>query len=165
MMVMTTVTAFGKTLDMLLPVMDHNNKAIKDPDSFAINKAYMRCLAKNVAAHGIGLYIFAGEDIPNAEDTPSNTNTPPPATSSSTSKPAASGCISEAQGKRLFAICKSSGTTIADCANKFGFKKAGEIRKDQYKEICEWAEVGHKAEMVQDVMHGDTPPNPDDIPF
>lgn len=70
MMVTTTVTAFGKTLPMWLPVMDHNNKAIKNPDAFAINKAYMRCLAKNVAAHGIGLYIFAGEDLPNAEDTP-----------------------------------------------------------------------------------------------
>jgi hypothetical protein len=70
MMVTTTVTAFGKTLQMLLPVMDHNNKAIKQPDAFAINKAYMRCLAKNVAAHGIGLYIFAGEDLPHEDDTP-----------------------------------------------------------------------------------------------
>jgi hypothetical protein len=68
MMVNTTVTAFGKTLHMLLPVMDHKNNAIKNPDAFAINKAYMRCLAKNVAAHGIGLYIFAGEDIPSADD-------------------------------------------------------------------------------------------------
>jgi hypothetical protein len=74
MMVTTTVTAFDKTLQMLLPVMDHNNKAIKNPDAFAINKAYMRCLAKNVAAHGIGLYIFAGEDIPNAADTPEQTD-------------------------------------------------------------------------------------------
>ena len=70
MMVTTTVTAFGKTLQMLLPVMDHNNKAIKNPDAFAINKAYMRCLAKNVAAHGLGLYIFAGEDLPHKDDTP-----------------------------------------------------------------------------------------------
>ncbi len=76
MMVHTGVKAFGKTLDMLLPVMDHNNKAIKNPDAFAINKAYMRCLAKNVAAHGIGLYIFAGEDIPNAEDTPGAQDAP-----------------------------------------------------------------------------------------
>lgn len=64
----------------------------------------------------------------------------------------ASDCISEAQGKRLFAICKTSGTTIADCANKFGFKKAGEIQKSQYKEICEWAESGQKSEMVNQVF-------------
>jgi hypothetical protein len=162
MMVTTTVTAFGKTLQMLLPVMDHNNKAIKNPDSFAINKAYMRCLAKNVAAHGIGLYIFAGEDLPNAEDTPTQSQ---PAQTASTSQPAASGCISESQGKRLFAICKGSGTTIADCANKFGFKTLGEITKDQYKDVCEWAEAGQKAEMVQEVMNETPPPNPDDIPF
>lgn len=70
MMVTTTVTAFEKTLHMLLPVMDNKNKAIKNPDSFAINKAYMRCLAKNISAHGIGLYIYAGEDIPHDDDTP-----------------------------------------------------------------------------------------------
>jgi hypothetical protein len=101
--------------------------------------------------------LFLIDDTKDA-DTQDNSYTPPPSTTSSTSQPAASGCISEAQGKRLFAICKSSGTTIADCANKFGFKKAGEINKSQYKEICEWAESGHKADMVQEVFD-------DDIPF
>jgi hypothetical protein len=107
--------------------------------------------------------LFLIDDTKDA-DTQDNSSTPPPATTSSTSKPASSGCISEAQGKRLFAICKGSGTTIADCANKFGFKKAGEIKKSQYKEVCEWAESGQKAEMVQEVFD-ESQPNPDDIPF
>jgi hypothetical protein len=48
----------------LLPVMNHRNQAIKNPDSFAVNTAMMRCLAKAIAMHGLGLYIYAGEDLP-----------------------------------------------------------------------------------------------------
>ena len=47
-----------------LPVMDHKNKAIVGPDSFSINTAIMRALAKAIAMHGLGLYIYAGEDLP-----------------------------------------------------------------------------------------------------
>jgi hypothetical protein len=48
--------------------MDHRNKAIKNPDAFAVNTAMMRCLAKAIAMHGLGLYIYAGEDLPEGED-------------------------------------------------------------------------------------------------
>jgi hypothetical protein len=47
-----------------LPVMDYRNKAIPNPDAFAVNTAMQRALAKAIALHGIGLYIYAGEDIP-----------------------------------------------------------------------------------------------------
>ena len=63
-MVYCDVNAFGKTMKMHLPVMDNRNQAIKNPDSFQINKAMMRCLAKCIATFGIGLYIFSGEDLP-----------------------------------------------------------------------------------------------------
>jgi hypothetical protein len=69
MMVRTEVTAFGKTLGMQLPVMDNRNNAIKSPDARKISDSQMRCLAKNIACFGIGLYIFAGSDLPE-EDTP-----------------------------------------------------------------------------------------------
>jgi hypothetical protein len=67
MMVHCDVTAFGKSMYMFLPVMDHRNKAIQNPDAFAINKAMMRCLVKGIAVHGLGLYIYAGEDLPEEE--------------------------------------------------------------------------------------------------
>jgi hypothetical protein len=54
----------------MLPVMDHRNKAIKNPDAFAVNTALMRCLAKCIAMHGLGLYIYAGEDLPEADTDP-----------------------------------------------------------------------------------------------
>lgn len=67
LMVFCSVTAFGKTMTAQLPVMDHQNKAIKNPDAFAVNKAMQRVLAKAIALHGLGLYIFANEDLPEEE--------------------------------------------------------------------------------------------------
>ncbi|CAB4151718.1 Single-strand annealing protein SAK3 [uncultured Caudovirales phage] len=67
LMVFCSVTAFGKTMTAQLPVMDYQNKAIQNPDAFAVNKAMQRVLAKAIALHGLGLYIFANEDIPEEE--------------------------------------------------------------------------------------------------
>lgn len=82
-MVYTKVTIGGITHEMWLPVMDSNNCAmkaepyeiqtkykaitIKPATMFDINKTIMRCLTKNLAMFGLGLYIYAGEDLP--EDT------------------------------------------------------------------------------------------------
>ncbi len=68
MMVSCTVVAFGKAMTMQLPVMDYRNKAIPEPDAFAVNTAMMRCLVKGIALHGLGLYIYAGEDLPLEDD-------------------------------------------------------------------------------------------------
>lgn len=68
MMVSCTVTAFGKPRTMHLPVMDHRNKAIASPDAFQVNTAMQRCLVKAIALHGLGLYIYAGEDLPPSEN-------------------------------------------------------------------------------------------------
>jgi hypothetical protein len=76
----TTVTIEDETLEMWLPVMDGANKSMKKTSytystkfgektveaatTFDINKTMMRCLVKNLAMFGLGLYIFAGEDLP-----------------------------------------------------------------------------------------------------
>jgi hypothetical protein len=63
-----SVTINGVTHTMWLAVMDYNNRAIKNPDSAAINKARMRCFVKAIAMHGLGLYIYQGEDLPDELD-------------------------------------------------------------------------------------------------
>lgn len=85
-MVYTTVTIGGQTHEMWLPVMDGANKAmrrtpytykvwnkmnrtwdekkVEAATMFDINKTIMRCLTKNLAMFGLGLYIYAGEDLP-----------------------------------------------------------------------------------------------------
>lgn len=83
-MVYTSVTVDGLTHEMWLPVMDGNNKAMKSAPytvktkykeftvqaatMFDINKTIMRCLTKNLAMFGLGLYIYAGEDLPEDAD-------------------------------------------------------------------------------------------------
>lgn len=69
-MVMTEVTIEGHTKQMWLPVMDNRNRALRDADMFNINTSIMRCLTKNFAMFGLGLYIYAGEDLPESEREP-----------------------------------------------------------------------------------------------
>jgi hypothetical protein len=68
-MVKVLVTIKGHTKSCWLPVMNHRNQAIKGPDAFAINTAIVRCLTKAISMHGLGLYIYAGEDLPEQEKT------------------------------------------------------------------------------------------------
>ena len=79
-MVWVTVTLFGKPMTCQLPVMDNKNDSIPlagktiinkynkevrvECDSFAVNTAIMRCMTKALSLHGLGLYIYAGEDLP-----------------------------------------------------------------------------------------------------
>lgn len=82
-MVMTSIKAGDLTYEMWLPVMDNKNKAMKSEPyeystkygkksveaatMFDVNKTIMRCLVKNMAMFGLGLYIYAGEDLPELE--------------------------------------------------------------------------------------------------
>jgi len=105
-MVNTSVTINGITRIMWLPVMDSANKAMKNKSytyktkygeknveqasMFDINTAIMRCFVKNLAMFGLGLYLYAGEDLPeeigdvtkppksNNAPSPKSNNTPPP---------------------------------------------------------------------------------------
>lgn len=79
----TSVTIEGETLEMWLPVMDGANKSMRKQSytystkygektvepatTFDINKTLMRCLVKNLAMFGLGIYIYAGEDLPEPE--------------------------------------------------------------------------------------------------
>jgi len=67
-MVWVDVTLNGKTRTGFLPVMDHRNKPILAPDAFQVNTAIMRCMTKTLALFGLGLYIYAGEDLPYDEE-------------------------------------------------------------------------------------------------
>lgn len=60
------LTINGVSRFMWLPVMDHRNKAITNPNARDANDAKMRCLVKAMALFGLGHYIYAGEDLPDA---------------------------------------------------------------------------------------------------
>ena len=54
----------GISLSQIHPVLDNRNQPIEKPNAFHINTSLQRGLAKCIALHGLGLYIFAGEDLP-----------------------------------------------------------------------------------------------------
>ena len=139
-MVYTTVTIQEITHEMWLPVMDSQNRAMKaEPyevqtkyktltvpaaTMFDINKTIMRCLTKNLAMFGLGLYIYAGEDIP--EDTeyatetapqaaakPSKVNSKPKEAEPTQAKPQAQAQRSPARQK-LADYCKEAGLTVEE---------------------------------------------------
>ena len=58
---------FNVTRSEVFPVLDFRNKPIMNPNVFELNKSLKRALAKCIANHGLGLYIFQGEDLPLSE--------------------------------------------------------------------------------------------------
>jgi hypothetical protein len=66
-LVWVTVTMFEKPMTCMLPVMNHRNQPIPAPNAFEVNTAIMRCMTKALALHGLGLYIYSGDDLPMQE--------------------------------------------------------------------------------------------------
>ena len=64
-----SVTVEGVTHSQIHPVLDNRNKPITKPNAFEINTSLQRALVKAIALHGLGLYIYAGEDLPEKEPT------------------------------------------------------------------------------------------------
>ena len=130
-MVYTRVTIEGITHEMWLPVMDGANKAMKsEPYSytvrqygkeatktvqaatmFDVNKTIMRCLVKNLAMFGLGLYIFAGEDLPIESDEDRKAREEEQSDRDKTAE-AAAGPITEAMWKSLQAEFKNAGISL-----------------------------------------------------
>lgn len=97
--VKTGVTINGVEHIEYLPVMDFKNKSIPydSVTSFDVNKAIQRSLTKAVARHGLGLYIYAGEDLPESEEATKGPEAP-----------------KEPKYRRVQYTCESCGAPIED---------------------------------------------------
>jgi len=104
------------TRTMWLPVMDHKNKAIVDPDTRAISDTRMRCLVKCLAMFGLGFYIYAGEDIPQAE------------------KEALDQPIDKAQAQRLNEMLDYSGTDIQKFLAHYRISSVSELPQSHHEQ-------------------------------
>ena len=114
-MVYTKVTAEGLTYEMWLPVMDSRNRALLDATMFDINKTIMRCLTKNLAMFGLGLYIYAGEDLPEGEDKPK-----PPAVQ-----------IKKSTADKLLAELERTGVSGGSMLKSYNVKALAELTEEQ----------------------------------
>lgn len=93
-----SVTVRGVTLSQIHPVLDSRNKTIPVPSAFDINSSIQRCLVKAIALHGLGLNVYAGEDLPNTDN--ESTQRAVPATQTSGLMPAPFGKVREALEKQ-----------------------------------------------------------------
>lgn len=104
------------TRTMWLPVMDHRNKAIINPDARAISDSRMRCLVKCMAMFGLGFYIYAGEDIPSAE------------------KETLDQPIDQAQAQRLNEMLDYSGSDVAKFLSFYKINSVAELPKSHHEQ-------------------------------
>jgi len=113
------VTVEGVRLSQIHPVLDARNKPIEMPSAFDINTSIQRCLVKAIALHGLGLYIYAGEDLPSdaAEKAPDAIQQPNVPTV---------GTISAEQVTRIKKLLADSGQTLQ---RLLGFLKVEALEK------------------------------------
>lgn len=125
-MVFVTITIDNQSHEMWLPVMDSKHKAMKseryaystkygdktvEPATMTdINKTIMRALVKALAMHGLGLYIYAGEDVPEGE------------------------LASADQASKIVSECKRTGVTILKITQAYKVAVLEDLTKDQANE-------------------------------
>lgn len=136
--VKTGVTVNGIEHIEYLPVMDHRNKSIplEAITSFDVNKAIQRSLTKAVARHGLGLYIYAGEDLPEGEKEEEQPKGPTPESFAKAREkyPPCTDC-----GKDIVSVTKKNGEvwSPADIAaysiNRFGRALCPDCQKKAMK--------------------------------
>lgn len=122
--VKTGVTVNGIENIEYLPVMDFRNNSIPADKvtSYDVNKAVQRSLTKAVARHGLGLYIYAGEDLPEGEDKPQEKQTEKPPKA----KPTADITCTKCGVKIEPVVTKTGKTMTAQEISDFSRKKFGQ---------------------------------------
>jgi hypothetical protein len=101
--VKVTVRVNGIDRTQVHPVLDANNRTVAEPDAFQVNASIQRALVKAIALHGLGLYVYAGEDLPADVLTP--TRAVAPAARDWLAEIAGCGSISDLQA--LWADCQA----------------------------------------------------------
>lgn len=122
--VKTGVTVNGIENIEYLPVMDFRNNSIPADKvtSYDVNKAVQRSLTKAVARHGLGLYIYAGEDLPEGEEKPQERQTEKPPKA----KPSAEITCTKCGVKIEPVIAKTGKTMTVQEISDFSRKKFGQ---------------------------------------
>ena len=106
-----------------LAVMDHRNKALINPSATAINNTKARCLVKAIALHGLGLHVYAGEDLVHFDD---------PAVFDTEED---SSFIDTKEFEQITKLCVKSNTDLERLAKAEGVEDCTVIRKDRFKHI------------------------------
>lgn len=119
------VTVQGITLSQIHPVLDGKNRPIFEPTAFDINTSIQRCLVKAIALHGLGLYIYAGEDLPEGdkptEESPKRIVAPITPITGTEAR------ASAAQVRYIERLIHDTGSDIAKVLDYFGVQSLAEL--------------------------------------
>ena len=138
-----SVCVKGVSLSQIHPVLDSKNRPILAPTSFDINTSIQRCLVKAIALHGLGLYLYSGEDLPliEADDdkgatATARTPTTPPAPTTVTTLPTPRGeTITAAQVNYINKLIKETGTELQKVLDYFGIGRIEDIAKTEASRV------------------------------
>lgn len=113
-----------------LPILDFRNKSIPldKITSYDVNKSIQRSLTKAVARHGLGLYIYAGEDLP--EDAPKGEQEKPKEPETNTQP------IDQMQLKDVYAKLLEMGATADGLCMKYDLYEVEQMNEAQYYDFC-----------------------------
>ena len=139
------VTVQGITLSQIHPVLDGRNRPLLAPTAFDINSSLMRCLVKAIALHGLGLYIYAGEDLPQplAPDASAANDEPPPAADRGETRegtrpaprPAMVATITKAQQTQIHKLVIEVGVELDRMLNYFGVTALQDIKATDFLRV------------------------------
>jgi hypothetical protein len=136
-----SVCVKGVSLSQIHPVLDSKNRPILAPTAFDINTSIQRCLVKAIALHGLGLYLYSGEDLPLASDEPKTEDKPVVPAVVPTAAPAPvtpirqAKVISIAQIAQIERLLTETGSDRAKLLTYFGVDTLAEIAVTDYARV------------------------------
>jgi hypothetical protein len=130
------VTAGGITLSQIHPVLDSRNNPIPCPTAFEINSSIQRCLVKAIALHGLGLYVYAGEDLP-AGATPKVKEEPKAKAASTQPTPIRPGVatINAEQQAQIQALLTETGSEMDRLLTYFKVERLDQIKATEFNRV------------------------------
>jgi hypothetical protein len=131
------VTVGEVTLSQLHPVLDSKNRCLIAPNAFDINTSIQRCLVKAIALHGLGLSVYAGEDIPSNEPLPEPQPAQAkqsPAKRSVQLKQVGSGLNADQQAE-IKKLIEETGADLQRLLDYFNVSSLGDIRARQFDRV------------------------------
>ena len=138
------VTVQGVTLSQIHPVLDGRNRPILAPTSFDINTSIQRCLVKAIALHGLGLYIYAGEDLPDSSHQETSVAPVKLAKPRAAPKPVQSMTISAEQQHGIQKLIDEVGGDAQKLLDYFGLASLSDIPVSEYERVIKSLEKGRR---------------------
>ena len=127
----------GVSLSQIHPVLDSKNRPILAPTAFDINTSIQRCLVKAIALHGLGLYLYSGEDLPLTSDEPKVEDKPVavPAAPAPVTPIRQGKVITIAQIAQIERLLSETGSDRAKLLAYFGVETLAEIAVADYPRV------------------------------